>query len=162
MVTMAQSPTNWRNTHTDCTHSLTHFTSNTVTTTGCEAPAQLLLFSACWVFSCLHNPPNSDMDYRIFNVRTWSFLRVHIHTRVGHIDSKSAQHFWQGKTHTFFVCSWWDSNLHPLDLEPDALPIEPPRYCHYKHKMYIRNMSWCRKRCRLKTNLLLWRTGRLW
>ena len=24
---------------------------------------------ACWVFSCFRNPPNSDMDYRIFNVR---------------------------------------------------------------------------------------------
>ena len=31
-------------------------------------------FSACWVFSCFHNPPHSDMDYRIFNVRTWYFL----------------------------------------------------------------------------------------
>ena len=31
-----------------------------------------------WVFLCFHNPPNSDIDYRIFNVRTWSFLlRVH-------------------------------------------------------------------------------------
>ena len=32
--------------------------------------------SACWVFSCFRNPPNSDMDHRIFNVRrpTWSFL----------------------------------------------------------------------------------------
>ena len=26
--------------------------------------------SACWVFSCFRNPSNSDMDYRIFNVRT--------------------------------------------------------------------------------------------
>ena len=25
--------------------------------------------SACWVFSCFGNPPNSDVDYRIFNVR---------------------------------------------------------------------------------------------
>ena len=27
-------------------------------------------YCACWVFSCFHNPLNSDMDYRIFNVRT--------------------------------------------------------------------------------------------
>ena len=28
--------------------------------------------STCWFFSCFRNPPaNSDMDYRIFNVRTW-------------------------------------------------------------------------------------------
>ena len=25
---------------------------------------------ACWVLSCFHSPPNSDMEYRIFNVRT--------------------------------------------------------------------------------------------
>ena len=31
----------------------------------------------------------------------------HIHTGVGHTDSKSAQHFWLGKTCTFFVCSSW-------------------------------------------------------
>ena len=24
--------------------------------------------SACWVFLCVHNPPNSDMDFRIFDV----------------------------------------------------------------------------------------------
>ena len=26
--------------------------------------------STCWVFSCFSNPPNSDMDYRIFNARS--------------------------------------------------------------------------------------------
>ena len=24
-------------------------------------------YSACWVFSCFHNPPNSDMDHRILH-----------------------------------------------------------------------------------------------
>ena len=24
-------------------------------------------YGACWVFLCFHNPPNSDMDCRIFN-----------------------------------------------------------------------------------------------
>ena len=28
-------------------------------------------YGACWVFWCFHNSPNSDMDYRIFNVRTY-------------------------------------------------------------------------------------------
>ena len=52
------------------------------------------LQSACWVFSCFRNPPrNSDMDYRICNMRTWSFLCVSIHTGVGHTDNESAQHF---------------------------------------------------------------------
>ena len=27
-------------------------------------------YGACWVFQCFHNPPNSDMDYGIFIVRT--------------------------------------------------------------------------------------------
>ena len=27
-------------------------------------------YGAWWVFYCFYNPPNSDMDYRIFNVRT--------------------------------------------------------------------------------------------
>ena len=101
MVTMAQSAVNRRNTHThmDRTLSLTHFTS-TVTTMWCKAPAQLLFFSACSIFSCFPNPPNSDMDYRIFNVRMWSLLCVCIHTGIGHTDSESAR-FWLGKTHIF-------------------------------------------------------------
>ena len=40
--------------------------------------------SAGWVFSCFCNPPNYDMDHRIFNVRTLSFLCVH--TGVGQTD----------------------------------------------------------------------------
>ena len=27
-------------------------------------------YGACWLFLCFHNPPNSDMDCRIFNVYT--------------------------------------------------------------------------------------------
>ena len=34
---------------------------------------------------------------------------------VGHTDSESAQHFWLGKFHKYFLCSWRDSNLCPLD-----------------------------------------------
>ena len=32
---------------------------------------------ACWICSCFCNPPNSDMDYRIFIVRAWSSACVH-------------------------------------------------------------------------------------
>ena len=45
----------------------------------------------CAVFSCFRNPPNSDVVYRIFNVRP--FLCVRLHTEVGHTDNESAQHF---------------------------------------------------------------------
>ncbi|KAK7107859.1 hypothetical protein V1264_015701 [Littorina saxatilis] len=44
---------------------------------------------ACWVFSCFYNPPNSDMDYRIFFVRTWSCACVY--TR-GCSDTKESLH----------------------------------------------------------------------
>ena len=27
-------------------------------------------YGACWVFWCFHNPSNSEMDYRIFKMRT--------------------------------------------------------------------------------------------
>ena len=53
-----------------------------------------------------------------------------IHRGVGHTDNEPAQHLDSEKTLTIicFVCSWRDSNLGPLDLESDALPIEPPRH----------------------------------
>ena len=59
--------------------------------------------SACFIFLCFHNPPNSDMDCRIFNVRTWSFLCVRIHTGIRHTD-ESAQYFWLEKTLTIVSC----------------------------------------------------------
>ena len=59
--------------------------------------------SACWVFSCFHNPPNSDMDYRIFNARARSFLCVRIDTGVGHTDSEAAHFDW--KTLTNISCA---------------------------------------------------------
>ena len=82
------------------------------------------------IFQCMlgRNPPNSDMDYRIFNMRMCSFLCLRIHTGVGHIDSESTQHILTRKAHNFCVCSWRDSNLCPLDLESDAVQIEPPRH----------------------------------
>ena len=61
-------------------------------------PSFFVFFFLCAVFLCFCNPPNSDMNYRIFNVR--NFLCVHIHMGVGHTDNKSAQHFDSGKTLT--------------------------------------------------------------
>ena len=56
-----------------------------------------------------------------------AYVIILVHTGVRHTDSESA-HFWLGKIHKFFLCSWRDSNLGPLDLESNALPIEPPRH----------------------------------
>ena len=66
-------------------------------------------------FSCFHNPPNSDMDYKIFNVRIRDHSYVRIHPGVGQTDSKRAQHFWLGKTvklSSFCVCSQRSSKPH--------------------------------------------------
>ena len=66
-------------------------------------------------------------DYMIFNVRTWSFLRVRIHTEVGHTDHESAHYFWLGRTFTNLYCAPDEvrtSGLN-LDLESDALRMEP-------------------------------------
>ena len=39
-------------------------------TTAAARAALSIPTSARWVFSCFLNPPNSDRDYMIFNVRT--------------------------------------------------------------------------------------------
>ena len=79
--------------------------------------------------SCFRNPPNSDMDCSIFKVRT--FLCASIHTGAVHTDNESAQHFDSEKnSHKFCLCSGRDSILwswNPLDIEADAIQIEPPR-----------------------------------
>ena len=115
MVTMAQSTANWRNTHTQINRmrSLTHL-------------HQLLFFSACWVFSCFRSPPNSDMDYRIFIVHTWSFLCMRVHTGVGHTDGESA-HFSRKNSQILRVLL---TGFKPsaFGSKSDSLPIEPPRY----------------------------------
>ena len=83
--------------------------------------------SACKVSLCLRNPPNSDKVTWTTGYTTMrtSFLCVCI--RMG--TDESAQHFWlRKKSHKFFLCSWWGSNLGSLDLESDALPIDPPRH----------------------------------
>ena len=63
-------------------------------------PSFLVLF-LCAVLSCFRNPPNSDIDYRIFNMRT--LLCMRIHTGVGHTDNESA-HFDSEKLN-FVVCA---------------------------------------------------------
>ena len=83
--------------------------------------------SVCWLFSCFHNPPNSDMDYRIFNVCTWSnSVCVRIHTGVGHTDSESAQPVWLRKTHNLYCAP---DGIRTLDLwifGPTLYPLSQP------------------------------------
>ena len=60
---------------------------------------------------CFHNPPNSDMDYGIFNVCT--FLCVRIYMGVGHTDNESA-HFDSEKLTNFLVLQ---TGFEPLVME---------------------------------------------
>ena len=85
----------------------------------------LPLFTACL---CFRNPPSSNKDYRIFNVRIWSFLCVRMHTGVG-TPTASQQNILDSEKLTNLSCApgGRGSNLCPLNLESDALPIEPPR-----------------------------------
>ena len=53
------------------------FGISTMGNSGCferEKPAatqsRYSAYGACWEFQCFHNPPNSDMDDSLFNVRT--------------------------------------------------------------------------------------------
>ena len=74
---------------------------------------------------------NSDMDYRISNVRTWSFLGMCVHTGSwAHRQRVSTTLLTWKNSHKLFLCSWHrrGSNLGSLDLESDALPTEPPRH----------------------------------
>ena len=80
--------------------------------------------AVCSRVQCFRNPPNSDIDYRIFNVRTWLFLCTRIHTGVGHTN-KSAEHFDLEKQ--FLVLRM---GFDPLVFGSwiDALPMKPPRH----------------------------------
>ena len=59
--------------------------------------------SACWVFSCFCNPPNSDMDYRIFNMCDHLYECVYTW---GLGTPTASQHIFDtGKTITNFSCA---------------------------------------------------------
>ena len=47
-----------------------------------------LTYSACWMFQCFHNPPNSDMDHWISNVPIWSFCLHTCGTQIFKVSSE--------------------------------------------------------------------------
>ena len=90
--------------------------------------------NACWIFSCFRNPPNSDINCRIFNVRTC--VRACTHRGLGTPTMSQHNIFDSEKlSQFFFLCSWRrrDSNLRSLDLGSDALATEPPRHPPHFH-----------------------------
>ena len=87
----------------------------------------ILLLEKC-MLGLFRNPQNSDMDYRIFSVRTSSSSYMRIRTGGWAHRQRVSTAFLLGKAHNFFLCSWRDSNLSPMAPESDALPIEPHRH----------------------------------
>ena len=55
-------------------------------------------------------------------------MRAYTHGDWAHRQRVSTTFFYSEKPHNFFLCFWRGSNLGSLDLESDALPIEPPRH----------------------------------
>ena len=74
-----------------------------------------VVFSLCAVFSCFRNPLNSDMDYRIINMRMRSFFAC-VYTRT--LGTPMSQHnILTRKNSQIFLCSRQGLNLWSLDLE---------------------------------------------
>ena len=107
--------------------------------------------SACWVFSCFRNPRNSDINYRIFNVRVWSFLCVRIHTGVGHTDSESAQQCWLRKTHQLFrvrrSINWASRSPQPEMTLCGWRGYQPSMNQFVFFCIYMSSLVLCRCRC---------------
>ena len=108
------------------THSVTHFASTQLQPRGAKRQLSYNLSVHAGSFRV-------SVNHRTLTWTTGSLTCVRDHycacvyTRVvGHTDSESAQHFWLRKTNIVFLCFWRDSNHHPLEVESDALPIEPP------------------------------------
>ena len=82
--------------------------------------------SACRLLSSFHNLPKSDMDYRIFNVRTWSFVCVRIHTGLG--TPTASQHYLFDLKFLLVLLTGFEP--WSLDLQPNVLTTEPTRHPH--------------------------------
>ena len=97
----------------DRTRIRSHTYINTVTTMWCEAPAQLLVFSACWVFSCF-------CQTLTWTAGSLTCVREHscacVYTQQWGTDSTT---FFTWKTKKRFVCSSRDSyNYRRINVLP--------------------------------------------
>ena len=65
------------------------------------------------------------MNYRIVNVRTYVIIHVRAYTHGGCQGTPTASlyNIFDSEKLNVFLCSWRDSNLRPLELESDAVPI---------------------------------------
>ena len=84
-------------------------------------PICLCSFPLCAMFSCFCNPPNS-MNYRIFNVRTRSFVCT---WGLGTPTTSQYNILTQKKRSQFFYCAPDTVQTVVFGSRVDALPIEP-------------------------------------
>ena len=103
----------------------------------CQLSYYFSVHAGSFCISVIHQTLTWNTGY-LSCVHGHSCACIHVHTGVGLTNSKSAQHFWLGKSHQFFLCSWWDLNSGPLDLESNALPIEPHRHSIEEHSFVLR------------------------
>ena len=111
----------------DRTHSLIviHFRSTQLQPHG--AKRQLRYYFSVHAGSFRVSINHRTLTWTTGSLSAYVIILVHVYTHRGWAH-------WQWVSTTFltqknsFLCSWWDSNLHPLDLQFNALPIEPPRY----------------------------------
>ena len=93
-------------------------------------------FPLCAVILCFRNPPNSDMDCRIFNL----IILMCAYTHGGWAHRWVSRTFWLWKTRTFFLCSWRGWNLCSLDLElmlyQLSHPVTPCSYDTFIHLVF--------------------------
>ena len=100
--------------HSRGSHAFTHTLPSVQLQPRCaKAPAQLLLFSAYWDFSCLE----------IHRTLTWTrifiviiLVRAYIYTGVGHTEERASTTFLTRKNSQMFLMLL---NLGPLGLESD-------------------------------------------
>ena len=110
-----------------------------------------------WSFRVSVNQPKSDMDYRVFNVRTSIILvRVRVHTGGwAHVPTAmSAQHFDSGeKTLTIFVLACAPGSSYGVGTSDDLdLWISNPTLCQLRHPVSHKHvmafpLQWSACRC---------------
>ena len=115
--------------------------------------------SACWVFSCFRNPPNTDMDYRIFNMRTWSLLLLLYRRGWAYRQRVSTTVLTRKKSFRFLVLLT-GFELGPWTVKSDALPTEPPRRPLSLVPLLSPSEVTRKSRCRVRTLNNQWQWGK--
>ena len=115
-------------------------------------------YHACWVCVCFHNPPNSDVDYGIFNVRT-DVNAFNCTRGCTDIVEESALKF---DSRRKISCHTRELNLHRQHASPMLQPTElhpRPPWCKFvsgqnmqRQKDFFHRYIYCSKKEQKKKN----------